>query len=111
MDETRLFQFAKVPGPYKGADDDGNVIATGKRNVVADILKARAAALQATGVSAVVEEVDEQGRVIHTFPFYADGPSGEAEAARGRHCVPIEFRADADAETEQAEFDAEADAD
>ncbi len=95
MDETRLFQFAKVPGPYSGTDDGGNVIATGKRNVVADILKARAAALQATGVSARVEEVDKQGRVLHTFPFYSDGPK-----------LPL-----ADAEEAEAEADAKADAD
>lgn len=81
MSETRLFRFAKVPGPYGGweeADDSGVVRmnpVTGKRGEVATNLKARAAALQAMGVSAVVEEVDEHGRVIHTFPFYFDGAS------------------------------------
>ncbi len=101
MDETRLFQFAKVPGPYKGVDDDGNVIATGKRNFVAEVLKARAAALQATGVSAKVEEVDEQGRVLHTFPFYSGGPK-----------LPLaDAEADADADAEEAEAEADAGAD
>ncbi len=78
-DEMRVFRFSKVPGPYSGVDDDGSVITSGKRGAVASILKARAAALQATGVSAVVEELDEQGRVLHTFPFYSEGPKLQLE--------------------------------
>lgn len=85
----KVFRFAKVPGPYSGVDDDGDVIATGKRNDVAEILKARAAASQAIGMSAKVEELDEQGRVLHTFPFYSDDPTpdrgdDEDDAARTR---------------------------
>jgi len=76
----RKIRVQKVPGPYAATDDvegakgaEGATIATGKRNEVVKIAKARAAALQASGVDAVVEEIDEHGRVLHTFPFYTSG--------------------------------------
>ena len=114
MDDCRVFRFGKVPGPYAGGDDDGCQIAVGKRSDVAEILKARAAALQATGVSAKVEEVDEQGRVLHTFPFYSDGPMlplDEAEAAAEQEAAEAALaEAEGEAEEEARSLDAEADA-
>lgn len=89
-----------MPGPYSASDDEGNVIATGKRNEVAEITKARAAALQASGVSAMVEEVDEQGRVLHTFPFYSDGATSQPPVDES----PSGSSVDDEADTAETEF-------
>ena len=113
-DETRVFRFSKVPGPYGGWEESGDsgVVrmnpVTGKRGEVATNLKARAAALQATGVSAVVEEVDEQGRVLHTFPFYFDGTSEVASPSPNDDAAAEAEESEAEAALAEVEAEIEA---